>query len=93
MSKEQITTIEEKLYINRFRPNTESHIKTNHDVCNLCEKKDCTKFCPANIFVWSKIDDRLIVGYESCLECGACKMGCPYEAIEYSHPKPTYGIL
>ena len=86
-------TIEEKLFITRFRPNTESHIKTNQDICNLCPGKECTKFCPANVFVWSEIDEKLIIGYENCLECGACKMGCPFEAIEYVNPKSGYGVL
>ena len=86
-------TIEEKLYVTRFRPDTESHIKTNPDICFLCKDKECTKFCPANVFAWSIQDDELIVGYENCLECGACKMGCPYETIEYVHPKAGYGII
>lgn len=86
-------TIEEKLYVTRFTPNTESHIKTNQDICITCKGKECTKFCPANVFAWSQIDDVLIIGYENCLECGACKIGCPYEAIEYSHPKPGFGVI
>ena len=85
------STIEEKLFLLKFKPDTESHIKTNQDVCNLCTGKECTKFCPANVFAWSKVEDKLIVSYENCLECGACKIGCPYEAIIYSHPRAGYG--
>lgn len=85
-------TIEEKLYITKFRPNIESHIKINNDICITCKGKECIKFCPSNVFAWSTIEEELIVGYENCLECGACKMGCPYEAIEYSHPKAGYGV-
>ena len=82
-----ITTIEEKLYVNDFKPNTESHIKTNLDVCKICTGKECTIFCPANVFAWSNLNDELIISYENCLECGACNIGCPYESIEYNHPK------
>ena len=85
-------TIEEKLFVIRFKPDVESHIKTNPDICITCKGKECTKFCPANVFQWS-IDDELMVAYESCLECGACKIGCPYECIEYSHPKAGYGVI
>ena len=92
-NKNLIITIEEKLFITPFRPSTESHIKTNQDICNPCPGKECTKFCPANVFVWSAIDEKLIIGYENCLECGACKMGCPFEAIEYTNPKSGYGVL
>lgn len=84
--------IEEKLFIVKFRPDTTCHIKTNNDICILCTGKECTKFCPSNVFTWSKIKEKIIVAYENCLECGACKMGCPYEAIEYSHPKSGFGI-
>lgn len=86
-------TIEEKLYIMRFRPDTESHIKTNPAVCLICKGKECTKFCPSNVFNWSSLDDKLIIAYENCLECGACKIGCPFEAIEYSHPRVGYGVI
>lgn len=85
-------TIQEKLYGITFCPNTESHIKTNPGICSICKGKECTKFCPAEVFAWSAVDDELIVAYENCLECGVCKMGCPYEAIEYNHPKAGFGI-
>ena len=87
------STIEEKLYIINFRPDTESHIKPNQDICITCKQKECTKFCPGNVFNWSSINDELLIAYENCLECGACKMGCPYEAIEYKHPKVGYGVF
>ena len=90
---QQATTIEEKLFVTRIRPDIESHIRTNIGVCITCKGKECTKFCPANVFAWSAINNTLIVAYENCLECGACKIGCPYEAIEYNHPKSSYGVL
>ena len=86
-------TIEEKLYVSRFCPDTESHIKINQDVCINCKGKECTKFCPSNVFKWSKTHDELLIAYENCLECGACKIGCPYGVIEYNHPKSNYGVI
>ena len=86
-----LITIEEKLYITGFKPDTEPHISTNPFICITCKGKECTKFCPANVFAWSEIDETLVVAYENCLECGACKSGCPYEAIEYTHPKAGHG--
>ena len=96
MGKSQTTnlqTIEDKLYISSFRPDLDSHIKANQATCLICQKKECTKFCPANVFAWSLNNDELIVGYENCLECGACKIGCPYGSIEYNHPKVGCGIF
>ncbi len=92
-TENQITTIEEKLYIVDFCPDIDSHIKVNQDLCLICKNKDCTKFCPSNVFAWSDVDEQIIITYENCLECGACRMGCPYEAIEYKHPKAGFGLV
>ena len=89
----KIMSIHEKLFINRFRPDTKTHIKVNQDACLVCENKECTKFCPSNVFIWSSEDDKLMVSYENCLECGACKIGCPYEAIRYTNPSGGYGVI
>ena len=86
-------TIEEKLFLVKFCPDTESHITVNKDICTLCQNKDCTKFCPANVFAWSTTDNKLIVGYENCLECGLCNIGCPYGAIQYNHPQDGSGRI
>lgn len=82
----------EKLYKKTFCPDIESHIKVNPDICRICIRKECTKFCPSQVFIWAKYDDKLIISYENCLECGACKMGCPYEAIKYTSPNAGYGV-
>lgn len=82
----------EKLYITSFKPDTESHIVVNQDFCTFCKNKDCTKFCPANVFAISSLDEQLVIAHENCLECGACKIGCPFNAIQYSHPKSGYGL-
>ena len=84
--------IEEKLFNVKFLPDTESHIKTNLAFCLMCKGKECTRFCPSNVFNWSNIEDKLIIAYENCLECGVCRIGCPYEAVEYRHPKTGMGV-
>ena len=85
-------SIEEKLFLLKLCPDTEAHIKVNQDTCLFCKNKECTKFCPANVFAWSNINDELIVAYENCLECGACVIGCPYESIEYKNPRTGHGV-
>lgn len=84
-------TVEEKLFVVKLYPSAEKHISVNPDVCLMCKGKECTKFCPGNVFAWSTIDEELIIGYENCLECGACKIGCPYEVIEFNYPKAPFG--
>ncbi len=85
--------IEEKIFLIKFSPDTESHITVNQDICILCKGKECTKFCPANVFALSTINDKLIVGYENCIECGLCTIGCPYGSIQYNHPKNGSGRI
>jgi len=94
-TKENIrgSTLKNKLYDLKLKPNTKSHITVNNDVCLLCQNRDCTIFCPSQVFTWSNIDEKLTVAYESCMECGACKMGCPLENIKYEHPEAGFGYI
>ena len=90
--RKKVNNLFEKLYLTKFKPYTNTHIKTNPDVCETCINKECTKFCPSKVFNWSEVEKKLFIAYENCLECGACKSGCPYEVIEYKTPKAGYGV-
>ena len=92
-NEQPVQTIEEKLFLIKFCPDTESHLTVNQDICTVCTGKECTKFCPSNVFAWSTINDKMIVGYENCLECGLCTIGCPYGSIQYTHPKDAFGRI
>lgn len=89
----KLTTVEEKLYVNKIKPDFNSHLKVNNDICRTCYGKECTKFCPSNVFTWNDEDQKLIVAYENCLECGACISGCPFENVVYGAPRAGYGQL
>lgn len=83
--------IEEKLYTITFRSDEESHlVQKDAEVCAACEKKWCTIFCPAETYIWEA--EKLIINFENCLECGACKIGCPYLNIEWRYPRGGYGV-
>ncbi|MEE0496271.1 MAG: 4Fe-4S dicluster domain-containing protein, partial [Cyanobacteriota bacterium] len=34
----------------------------------------------------------IIVNYENCLECGACRIACERKAIDWKYPKGTKGV-
>jgi NAD-dependent dihydropyrimidine dehydrogenase PreA subunit len=54
-------------------------LKFNAEKCVGCER--CTEVCPHGVF--DIIDDKTcIIDKNSCMECGACVMNCPAEAIE-----------
>jgi len=86
-------TLEDKLYLDRFKPDSESHLTViNRDFCvNECDEKPCTFICPARVYEWDEEEEIIKVAYEGCVECGACRYGCP-DNINWSNPRGGYGI-
>ncbi len=85
--------IEDKLFLVSFKPDeTASHLVVrSQEVCRgSCERKHCTLFCPAGVYRWET--DHLDVGYLACVECGACRIGCPFGNIEWRYPRGGYGV-
>lgn len=83
--------IEDKLFANRFRPHGESHLAIiDPAVCLKCADRPCTTFCPAKVYSWD--DNRISIAFEGCLECGTCRIGCPFANIRWRYPKGGFGI-
>jgi ferredoxin like protein len=88
-----VVKIEDKLYLVSFKPDEHmSHlIVRSQEVCrDSCDKKYCTLFCPAQVYKWE--GEQLTVGYQACLECGACRIGCPFSNIEWCYPRGGFGL-
>ncbi|MFO8084040.1 MAG: 4Fe-4S dicluster domain-containing protein [Desulfobacterales bacterium] len=85
-------SIEDKLFLNRFNVDENSHLKiTNDSVCiDDCYEQPCLYICPANVYQLEQ--NRISVNYEGCLECGSCRIGCPHFNIEWKFPTGGYGI-
>jgi len=69
--------VEDKLFLDRFRVDEESHLR-------ILDGSLCLKECPEK--------DRIAVAYEGCLECGSCRIGCPHLNIEWRFPRGGHGI-
>jgi ferredoxin like protein len=83
--------VEDKLFLDRFRVDTESHLKIiDGEKCRDCAGQPCLYFCPANVYRLE--EDRISVNYEGCLECGSCRIGCPELNIEWRFPRGGYGV-
>ncbi|MDX9930735.1 MAG: mercury methylation ferredoxin HgcB [Bacteroidales bacterium] len=53
-------------------------LRLDQEACNGCGM--CIKVCPHNVF--DLVDKRAqIVRKDYCMECGACAMNCPKQAI------------
>ena len=63
----------------------------DHDVCRRCEHKPCLYFCPASVYNLGN-DGRIQVAYQSCVECGSCRIGCPYKNIGWKWPRGGFGV-
>ncbi|EZQ04921.1 MULTISPECIES: ferredoxin family protein [Acidianus] len=88
--------LEEKLYTLRYKRDENPHLQIkDREKCLDCtikngEPQPCILVCPANVYSW--IDKRIVISYENCVECGACKIACPYENILWNFPRYGLGI-
>jgi ferredoxin like protein len=88
--------LEEKLYTLRYKRDEEPHlIVVDPKKCLECSEKykvpqPCIVVCPADVYSW--IDSKIIVAYENCVECGACRIACPYDNIIWKYPRYGLGI-
>ncbi|MBQ8475834.1 4Fe-4S dicluster domain-containing protein [bacterium] len=85
--------IQKKLITVKYDCDNMSHLIVNQEICSNCREKTCTFICPADVY---NIDDSMgnvVVQYENCLECGACKIACPKNNIDWRYPKSSYGVV
>lgn len=85
--------LDDKLYLVRFNTDKQIHIKImDPGVCLKCQDKPCTRICPAHVYDWDEEENRISVGYEGCLECGTCRIGCPASNIQWAYPRGGFGV-
>lgn len=85
--------IEDKLFLIRYKTDDRSHLRIiDSQVCLGCRDKPCTKFCPADVYRWDADQAKIMVAYEGCVECGSCRIGCPYYNIEWVYPRGGFGV-
>ncbi len=85
-------TIENKLYTLKYNPDTVSHLTPDIKQCKKCKNKPCTYVCPANVYEWDSEHENLVVNFENCLECGACRIVCEKKSLKWEYPKGTKGV-
>lgn len=89
----QPTDVTDKLFLNTFHHSGESHIAIrDRQVCVGCENKECTTFCPGDVYHWNEDEQKIDIGYENCIECTAARYACPYNNIDWVYPKGGHGI-
>ena len=84
-------TLEQKLFLNGFRPDHDSHLAIKDPAkCKDCKLKQCTYICPVNTYRWE--NDKVTVFFEGCLECGACRIACGTEVLDWNYPVGGVGV-
>jgi len=87
----QAMKVEAKLFLARYKRDDQSHlIILDNQKCLKCKDKPCIIVCPAEVYSWE--EDRLIVSYDNCVECGSCRIVCPYANIQFRYPRWGKGI-
>ena len=86
------TSLDDRLFTVRRERLKESHISVDARFCHDCLTRICTYICPAEVYVWNELENRIDVRHENCLECGACRIACEMHSIEWSNPPDGAGI-
>jgi len=87
-----MTELDKKLANVKYTPDTISHLVPCDQDCKTCISRCCTYVCPAGVYEWSGEQQKLIVNFENCLECGACRIVCEKQSLNWSYPKGTKGV-
>ncbi len=84
--------LDNKLSTLKYTPDTDSHLKPVQEDCVKCKNRPCINTCPAGVYEWLESENRLLVKYENCLECGACRIMCEKNSLKWEYPKGTKGV-
>ena len=85
--------LEDKLFLVTFNADTESHlIIKDQAVCLKCKDKPCISGCPAGCYEHEEEKNEVLVSFEGCLECGTCRIICPYANISWRYPRGGFGV-
>ena len=87
-----MNNIDDLLSTIKYKPDTISHLIPANDLCKSCQNRVCERICPAKVYEWDEKSQKLQVTFENCLECGACRICCPYNAIDWNYPRANKGI-
>ena len=85
-------SLDDKLFKVKFDSDEISHLKADNEICKKCKDKPCQIVCPANVWEWDECQNKININYENCLECGACRIACPFENVSWQYPQGNKGV-
>ncbi|MBN1595456.1 4Fe-4S dicluster domain-containing protein [candidate division FCPU426 bacterium] len=85
--------LEDKLFLVTFVPDSETHLSAiKQETCRTCAGKPCISGCPAACWEHEAEKNEVLVSFEGCLECGTCRIICPYHNIQWKYPRGGFGV-
>lgn len=86
--------LEDKLFLDRYKVDSTPHLSIRDPaLCLKCARKQCTLVCPSGVYRWDENLRKIVVGWENCMEIGACTVACnEFDNILMTYPKGGYGI-
>ena len=85
-------SVDDKMATVNIKIHKHAHIIVNKELCGDCPTRPCLVVCTAENYQWDEKQGALVFNYEGCLECGACRIICPRDAIEWSYPEGGFGV-
>ena len=81
--------ITEKLAMDAFKNDKESHILLEQQICHTCQERFCIYACPTNLYVHREKGE-MTVEFAEGLECGTCMIACVYGSVKWKYPKSGF---
>jgi ferredoxin like protein len=70
----------------------ELHLKIiDPAVCQACPDQPCILFCPVGAYR-SQDDHSVQIAVQSCVECGTCRVLCPFYNVSWKNPRGGFGV-
>ena len=85
--------LEDKLFLVTFNADTQTHLSVKDQaLCTKCTNKPCVSGCPAGCWELEHEKNEIKVAFEGCLECGTCRLICPFSNVNWQYPRGGFGV-
>jgi ferredoxin like protein len=81
-----------KIAVNAVKDDQECHILIDQAKCAMCRERYCLYVCPGGLYEFNQETGELRVEHTGCLECGSCRVACPYGALDWRFPRGGFGV-
>lgn len=88
-----MTTVEEKLGLDKYELDEESHIVVDQSICSACPTQYCLTVCPAKVYLQEEEAGSIVVNHAGCLECGTCVAACIPKGLDWRLPASAMGVV